>query len=254
LGVREIDSMAYPIERKVVMTQEVADVLKSYVYVYIDPRDSLPFYIGKGVGNRLFAHLDDSSETDKTAKIAEIRKAGLEPIIHILRYGLSDSEATLVEASAIDLIGKSQLTNKVLGHHSKSYGRIDSNEIITMLTAQKVEVTHKSILITINKLYRSDMTPEELYEATRGIWKMGSRREGAEFAMAVYQGIVREVYQIEDWLPAGSLEYKTRDSSSFKISGRWEFKGSIAENEIRSLYVGSSVGLGGQNPIRYQNT
>ena len=44
------------------MTDEVAAVLKSYVYVYIDPRDGKPFYIGKGKGGRLFAHLDDRSE------------------------------------------------------------------------------------------------------------------------------------------------------------------------------------------------
>jgi len=236
------------------MTHEVANILKSYVYVYIDPRNNIPFYIGKGVGNRLFAHLDDLSETEKTTRIAEIRKSGHEPLIDILRYGLSDSEAKLVEAAAIDLVGKAQLTNKISGHHSKSYGRINSTEVITMLTAKKVVVKHKAILITINRLYRSNMTPEELYEATRGRWRVGSRREGAQFAMAIYQGIVREVYKIKQWYPAGTLEYKTRDSFDFKSSGRWEFSGAIATDDIRALYIGSSVGLGGQNPIRYENT
>lgn len=235
------------------MTPEIAAVLKSYVYVYTDPRNGRPFYVGKGQGNRLFAHLDDTSETEKTDTITTIRKSGLEPQIDILRYGLTDAEAALVEASAIDLIGLSRLTNRVAGHHEKSFGRIASQEVIAMLSAKPVHVRHKAILITINRLYRSDMTAEELYEATRGIWVVGPRREQAEYGMAVYQGIVREVYRIQKWHPAGTLKYHTRDSKGFKSSGRWEFEGIVA-TDIRDEYVGNSVGMGDQNPIRYKNT
>jgi len=237
------------------LTDEVAGTLKSYVYVYVDPRNREPFYIGKGKEDRLFSHLNDQSETRKVARIAEIRGSGKEPQIDILRYGLSDSEAALVEAAAIDLIGKANLTNIVSGHHD-SFGRITSQEIITMLTAKPGVVRHKAILITINKLYRSDMTPQELYEATRGIWVIGPRRDRAEYAMAIYQGIVREVYRIDKWYPAGTLEYQTRDSwdvSGGSVPERWEFEGKVAADEIRNEYVGVSVGRGGQNPIRYVN-
>ena len=121
-----------------------------------------------------------------------------------------------------------------------------------MLAAKPVKVCHKAILITINKLYRSDMTPLELYEATRGIWVVGTRKDKAEYAMAVYQGIIREVYRIGQWYPAGTLEYQTRDTSDFRDRGRWEFSGDVAQ-EIRDKYVGFSVGRSGQNPIRYVN-
>ena len=235
------------------VTSEVAKILKSYVYVYIDPRNGKPFYVGKVTGNRLFAHLKDRSEIEKVAKIAEIRRSGKEPRIEILRYGLSDLEAHLVEAASIDLIGRAGLTNRMSGHHEGSFGRITSQRVISMLTAKKVKVQHKAILITINKLYRSDMSPEELYETTRGIWKVGeTSRNKVEFAMAVYQGIVLEVYRIRQWHPAGTLNYKTRDSSGFTNSGRWEFSGSIAK-DIREEYIDFSVGKAGQNPIRYAN-
>ena len=235
------------------ITNEVAKILKSYVYIYIDPRNGKPFYIGKGRGNRLFSHLQDNSDTEKVARIAEIKRSGKEPKIEILRYGLSDSDARLVEAAAIDLIGKGLLTNRMSGHHEDSFGRITSQRVISMLTAKKIEVQHKSILITINKLYRSDMSPEELYEVTRGIWRVGeTNRNKVEFAMALYQGVVLEVYRIEQWHPAGTFEYKTRDSSDFKSSGRWEFSGSVAK-DIRDEYIGFSVGKAGQNPIRYVN-
>lgn len=233
-------------------TKEFVEFLKSYVYVYIDPRDGKPFYIGKGIGGRLYSHLDDQSDSEKVAKIAEIRRCGKEPQIDILRYGLSDSEARLVEAAAIDLIGLENLTNRMAGYHKQSLGRITSQDIIAVVAAKRVEVRHKAILFTINRLYRSNMTPLELYETTRGIWVLGKRKEKAEYAMSVTYGIVREVYQIERWYPAGTLEYQTRDSSDFKKSGRWEFSGQIAD-DIRDKYVGFSVGTAGQNPIRYKN-
>jgi hypothetical protein len=234
------------------ITPEIATVLKSYVYVYTDPRNGKPFYIGKGQGDRVFAHLDDDSETEKTRTIAAIRAADKEPQIDILRYGLTDTEARLVEASAIDLVGLANLTNRIVGYHDSSFGRIGSGEVIAMLSAKPVEVRHKAVLITINQLYRSDMTAEELYEATRGIWVVGERRERAEYALSVYQGIVREVYRIVKWYPAGTLSYYTRDASNFKSRGRWEFEGVVA-TDIRDEYVGKSVGRGGQNPIRYVN-
>ena len=36
--------------------------LKNYIYAYYDPTDGndLPFYIGRGIGNRAFSHLKDS--------------------------------------------------------------------------------------------------------------------------------------------------------------------------------------------------
>jgi len=229
--------------------------LKWYVYVYIDPRNNKPFYIGKGKGGRLFSllHLNDKSESKKVERIAEIRKSDNKPRIDILRYGLSDDQAELVEAAAIDLIGKKNLTNKQDGHHEGNFARITSQDAIIMFKAKKVKVKHKAILITINKLYRSDMTAQELYEATRGVWVVGHRRNDAEFAMAVYQGIVREVYRIKQWYPAGTTEYQTRDVTQLQKRGRWEFKGSIAEKNIRDRYVNKCVGKGGRNPIRYEN-
>jgi hypothetical protein len=235
---------------------EVSEQLGHYVYIYIDPYTNETFYVGKGVGSRVFAHLSETGESGKTAKIEEIRARGKEPRIEILRYGLSENEAALVEASVIDFIGTDQLSNKVRGYHSRSYGRVSLNELLTTFTAQPVEVTHKVILITINRRYRSNMSPIELLESTRGIWKIGPRREQAKYAFAVYRGIVREVYRINQWYPAGTLKYETRDSVGFDGSGRWEFAGEIAQ-DIRDIYVGKSVrndlGKSNQNPIRYKN-
>lgn len=230
--------------------EDFQDVMKSYVYVYIDPRNSQPFYVGKGKGNRAFSHLEDLSETKKAAKIKEICEDGLEPQIDFLRYGLSDSEAALVEAAAIDLIGRKVLTNLVAGHHKNSFGRITSQELKRIVEAKPVKVRHNAVLLTINSLYRSDMSALELYETTRGCWRVAPDRNKPEYAFSLFQGIVLEVYKIHQWYPAGTLEYKTRDSSTLRKEGRWEFSGEIA-TEIREEYVSFSVGKAGQNPIRY---
>ncbi len=234
------------------LTDDMIATLKSYVYVYIDPRNGEPFYVGKGSGDRFLHHLSDDSECEKVARIEELRRYGMEPRIDFLRYGVSDSDATLIEAAAIDLIGIPPLTNRIAGHHNSGFGSIASRELLDLLAATPVAVRHKAMLITINQRYRGDMAPLELYESTRGIWKVGERRDEVEYAMAVYQGVVREVYRIDRWHAAGTLAYETRDSSGFRDSGRWEFSGKVA-GDIREEYVGYSVGKGGQNPIRYAN-
>jgi hypothetical protein len=231
---------------------EVSAQLKSYVYLYSDPRDGKPFYLGKGIGNRVFNHLDDESDTQKVQKIKQIRDAGFEPRIEILRYGLSNDQASLLEAGVIDLLGLADLTNAIRGQHASSFGRVRVEDLLLKLTAKPAQITHRALLITINQLYRSDMNDLELLEATRGIWKLGKHREKAEIAMAVYQGIVREIYRIKKWLPAGTLTYQTRTDEDFKNSGRWEFDGEVAE-DLREPYLHKSVGKSGQNPIRYVN-
>ena len=219
---------------------EVSEQLHSYVYVYVDPRNSEPFYVGKGLRDRAFAHLDESGESRKLNRIAEIRGAGHEPRIEILRYGLNEDEASLVEAAVIDF-ARDRLTNEQGGNHSDSFGRIRLDELLLSLTAEPAKIQHPVLLITINRLYRSDMPDVELLEATRGIWRLGDRRAGAKFGLSVFRGIVREVYRIHRWLPAGTLQYRTRDSKAFKGSGRWEFEGSRAEADVRDRYLGKSV-------------
>lgn len=100
------------------------------------------------------------------------------------------------------------------------------------------------------------MTLRELYEATRGVWKLGRRREGGKYAFAVFEGVVREVYAIDGWHPAGTLEYETRDED-LAVEGRREFEGGLAIGTVRARYVGRSVAAylpkGSQNPVKYVN-
>jgi len=87
------------------------------------------------------------------------------------------------------------------------------------------------------------MPSSELYEFTRGIWKIAeSKRHLVKYACTVYKGIIREVYKVEQWFPAGSTYYAHRnDIASRTKSGRFEFVGNIAPHLIRKKYNYKSV-------------
>jgi hypothetical protein len=99
------------------------------------------------------------------------------------------------------------------------------------------------------------MNPTELYDATRGIWRVGPKRERAKYAFVVFEGVIREVYEIIHWFRAGST-LSTRDDSQWE-GDRWEFVGRLAPQMLRRRYINRYVGhlfkVGSQNPIAYVN-
>lgn len=237
---------------------EVVSHLGYYVYLYIDPRTDRPFYAGKGQGQRALAHLSAEGESRKAAILEELRQQGLSPKIDILAHALKDEETALrIEAAVIDLLGLDGLANSVRGWRSIQLGRIPLSELVTYYAATPRIIDEPVILIRINKLYRHGMSLQELYEVTRGVWKLGERREHAKFAFAVFEGVVREVFEIHTWHPAGSTPYKTRSREDVALAGRWEFKGARAPDDIRNKYFGHSVAdylhQGAQNPVTYVN-
>lgn len=238
------------------ITPDIANMLGFYVYAYVDPRDESIFYIGKGIGTRATDHLIDKDESIKVEKINDIRKAGFEPRIDIVSYKLRDDlESSRVEAALIELLGLDNLTNSVQGRFSCDYPRRPLRDLIMENAAEPVDVTDPSLLIRINRQFKYGMSEQALYESTRGIWVIGKRRNRAKFAMAVYAGIIREVYEIESWYRAGSTAYSTRNQAELaeQRDKRWEFEGRLAPEPIRSKYLGRSVSnlfrVGQQSPV-----
>lgn len=237
----------------------VAERLGNYVYLYVDPRNGRPFYVGKGKGERVLAHFDDMRDSDKTYIIAELLAAGLTPRLDILAHGLKDEETAFrVEAAAIDLLGLGELANQVRGWKSLQTGRMTLDELIGYYAAKPVTVIHPALLIRVNKLYRHNMSQLELYEITRGIWKLGERRNHVRYALAVFEGVVREVYEIQGWYHALTTSYTTRDLAERDANGRWEFEGIRAPDDIRNRYYLGSVRAyfrrGNQSPVVYVNS
>ena len=120
--------------------------MKSYVYIYLDSRkkgifcyddltfDHEPFYVGKGVGDRLRYHLNEKKIVNKfkTGKINKIKECGLQPIILIINENLSDDYAIEIEKNIIAKIGRypnGPLTNLTDGGDG-TLGLIRSDESI----------------------------------------------------------------------------------------------------------------------------
>ena len=183
------------------LPHEVADRLGYYVYLYVDPRNNRPFYVGKGRHNRVLAYWDThDTKSAKAERIAAIRRAGHEPRLDILTHGLPDEPTAFrIEAAVIDaLLPYHNLVNQVRGMDSLEYGRAPLKDLVFQYAAKsllKKDIKDPLLLIRINRLYRPGMPARDLYNATRARWKLGPRREDAAFALAVYQGVVRRGVQ-----------------------------------------------------------
>lgn len=125
----------------------------------------------------------------------------------------------------------------------------------------EAEVKERGVLIRISETYREGMSSLALYEATRGAWVIGDRRDKVEYAFAVSKGTVKEVYKVHRWHRAGTMHYHTRpcrhcgESDGYSKGGRWEFSGEVAADDIRRRYIGRSVKRyfpkGNVSPFRY---
>jgi mRNA-degrading endonuclease RelE of RelBE toxin-antitoxin system len=105
------------------------------------------------------------------------------------------------------------------------------------------------VAISVARQYPNVKNDDDLYNITRGTWKVnrGGRASRAEYAFAVYKGLIKEVYNIDSWRPAtreiyvffAKLEGKPESSVPQVINdGRSEFVGKVAPEPVRQKYVG----------------
>lgn len=119
----------------------------------------------------------------------------------------------------------------------------------------QANISDPVIAVNIPLTYENRITSGDVYDCTRGIWRLSVRRAGnAHYAFAVYRGVIKEVFEIDQWLPAGATKYQERQFSLDELKGRYEFVGKVAPNEIQDRYVDRELPvLHEQNPVRYFN-
>ena len=239
---------------------EVVEELKHYVYRLIDPRNGETFYVGKGRGNRVFAHanaaLTDPNESAADPKLERIREIqGLsmrvQHVIH--RHGMTEAVANEVEAALIDAYPG--LVNRVAGTGSRDRGTRHVDEIVLEHSAVEFVVGEPLILISIGQLWKE----RGVYGAVRGLWKMNKQRaERYNLVLAHVRGVVRGAYRPTRWMQANRHDFpsETWESNPERLSKRIGFDGDEAEPAVQQRYVGKRVSAkyrkpGVQTPFQY---
>jgi hypothetical protein len=124
-------------------------------------------------------------------------------------------------------------------------------------TMREANITEPAVLFRLKASIRPHMSGQTLYEATRGVWKMGPRRERARLAFAVIGGEIAEVFLIEGWQVAGTSEYTTRPRIEVNRPDRWEFVGEVASASIRDRNIERTakryITPLSSNPVTYVN-
>jgi hypothetical protein len=99
-----------------------------YIYQYIDPRTSLPFYIGKGKDTRKYDHIhNEQSKRENPTKaqvIKEILDAGLFPVIKEIESNIeNESDAYAREDHYILHYGRKGIEENGILTNKTLYGR-----------------------------------------------------------------------------------------------------------------------------------
>ncbi len=230
---------------------DVMGKLGFYVYRLVDPRDGRTFYVGKGIGNRVFSHASGFMPDQpgllppKLATIAEIKAAGLEVEHHIHRHGLDEQTAFHVEAALIDAYP--ELTNLVRGHRSDEFGTATTGELVARYQAEPAEWRHDMLLIGVSRTLGERST----YEAARFAWKLQRKfLPRIQFVLAVRDRVVVDVFRPARWLPATLDNFPDAEAP---MPGRVGFEGERADVAV-CLYVGRCLPEGcnlSHNGVRY---
>ena len=219
-------------------TQEVIEQLQYYVYRLIDPRTGQTFYVGKGKGNRLYAHINDAlknyagetyidAEEDeisaKIKQIREIKNSGLEVIHVIQRYGLTEKEAFEVEAALIDCYpGLTNIQNGCSSDRGVNNAEVLQRDLSYEEFQDYPEL--KYCIIKINDYWINNRG--SIYETVRKHWKVNLKRiSRIPYVLASHNGVIVEVFEAESWYTAAD------------VPGRCMFDGKVASEEIRKLFV-----------------
>jgi len=175
-----------------------------YVYMLIDPFDGVVFYVGKGINNRVFAHLNDalekSTSSDKLDHIREIIEGGEKPKHIIVRHGMDEATAFEVEGALIDAYKLEDLKNEQNGHYNRQRGLRDWADIEIEYGALPVEIIDPVILLKSTNYSWDPVKRSVIYNKIRSDWWVSdAKTKKIKYALIVRSGIVREVYEIERW-------------------------------------------------------
>ncbi len=229
----------------------------TYIYRLIDPRSGHTFYVGKGRGDRVFAHAknqlkereasqgDRDNEdyfTEKNKRIAEIIGDHLEVLYVIHRHSIetvakelieevahsnagresllasvSDKIAYEVEAALIDAY--EGLSNIANGHGNSERGCQHAEQLQAKYQKEPLVARHNLIAFSVGNSYKSN---SNLDKAVRLAWRVNiEKAKQQEYVLAHDSGMIIDVFEVSqgDWLEATPENFKDEISQeSFELN------------------------------------
>jgi hypothetical protein len=182
----------------------------------------------KMVINALFEPQDEKEDAQslKIQRIQDILYEGLE-VIHIIhRWGMTETEALLVESALMDAYPG--LTNIQGGYHCDN-GVVSTHSLQKRFESE-VFVDRDDIKYLIIKIRKSVIEDRgSVYEAVRRAWKISiDNAQNYPYVLAVENGIVKGVFEVDYW-------YKSQEI------GRCEFIGKNAHKEIEDYFLNKRI-------------
>lgn len=206
--------------------------LGHYVYALYENKDApFPFYVGKGQGNRVFAHARDKRLQQEKSdvlplKLETIRRLPAGSVVYrFVAVNLPDKEtAHKVEAAVIDALEQANphgLTNEVAGHGGLM-GMPECAAFVSNLNGPPLTGAHQVLLLQASKslgalkrarAHEFEFTEDEVFAAVRGDWKLSTvKLPHIECCLAVYKQTVVGVFVPTEWedAPGGKLRMAGR--------------------------------------------
>jgi uncharacterized protein len=243
----------------------VSEQLGNYVYALCRADGSL-FYIGRGVGNRVFQHarealklnLEGISPSRKHQALLDQLTEGTHGHAYIVKHGLTECEACALEAIIIAFASavlqnclfepSKHLTNVIGGSHADGL-MIPVEDMDERYGAEYAEFgDHRLLLLSFNTEYRPELRPTYRRQAHLHFthcWVLNERAANrVDYVVAVAKGVVRSVCRASRWFTA------KRDNGRLGLA----FEGMVDE-ELSERWVGKRLPAGcrfapGQ-PVRY---
>ena len=127
------------------------------------------------------------------------------------------------------------------------------------------DIKHRIMAVNINKRYKKNMTPQELYDAVRGLWRASWKRvQEVEYVFGFYDGVIVAVYMPAKWFickEAPEEFAKFKEELTPRVANRVFFKDTSFEqglpsDENQKFYIGKSllnldINVKSQNPVIY---
>lgn len=233
----------------------VAENIDYYVYRLIDPSNDKTFYIGKGKGNRMFAHAEgkpklEKGETRKTVKlnvIHKIQKAKQEVNYRIHRHGMTEKCALEVEAALID----AYKTKQVKGHDSdRGESTVEQLEVRYAKRKMIIDPQHKLLFIKTKWTTVDDHGC--VYEAVRRAWKIDRNRANrANFILAIIDGVCAGIFKSSSWIISPGDEKKSKREQRSEFRGDTVLSKNITDRYYNKVVPDEIWKPGATNPIRY---